>query len=256
MPFFPINCSAIPENLLESELFGHVKGAFTGAVMSKKGLFEEADGGTVFLDEIGDINPSLQIKLLRVLEDQMIRPVGSTRSSKVDLRFLAATNRDLFRAVREGRFREDLYYRINTITLLLPPLRDRKEDIPLVVGHYLIKYAKEFQRNVMDISADALSAMINYSWPGNIRELQNVIERAILISTDSCINLEHLPESMRIEGAPLSLSSNKKLTIEEYAKAFILKYQSRYTEQQLASMLGITRKSLWEKRKKWGIPKS
>jgi transcriptional regulator with PAS, ATPase and Fis domain len=186
----------------------------------------------------------------------MIRPVGSTRSSKVDLRFLAATNRDLFRAVREGRFREDLYYRINTITLLLPPLRDRKEDIPLVVGHYLIKYAKEFQRNVMDISADALSAMINYSWPGNIRELQNVIERAILISTDSCINLEHLPESMRIEGAPLSLSSNKKLTIEEYAKAFILKYQSRYTEQQLASMLGITRKSLWEKRKKWGIPKS
>jgi DNA-binding NtrC family response regulator len=256
MPFFPINCSAIPENLLESELFGHVKGAFTGAVMSKKGLFEEADGGTVFLDEIGDINPSLQIKLLRVLEDQMIRPVGSTRSSKVDLRFLAATNRDLFRAVREGRFREDLYYRINTITLLLPPLRDRKEDIPLVVGHYLIKYAKEFQRNVMDISADALSAMINYSWPGNIRELQNVIERAILISTDSCINLEHLPESMRIEGAPLSLSSNKKLTIEEYAKAFILKYQNRYTEQQLASMLGITRKSLWEKRKKWGIPKS
>ncbi len=256
MPCIPINCSVIPENLLESELFGHMRGAFTGAVSSKKGLFEEADGGTVFLDEIGDINLYFQIKLLRVLEDQMIRPVGGTKALQVDLRFIAATNRDLEEAVKESSFREDLYYRVNTITLKIPPLRERKEDIPLLAQHFLRKYSQDLGKNVTEISDEALSHMINYSWPGNVRELQNVIERAILIAEKSVINAGNLPESMRNGRTFQHVSLEKKLSIEDYTKAFILKYQSDYTEQQIASMMGITRKSLWEKRKKWGLSKA
>ncbi len=256
MPCIPINCSVIPENLLESELFGHMKGAFTGAVSSKKGLFEEADGGTVFLDEIGDINLYFQIKLLRVLEDQMIRPVGGTKALQVDLRFIAATNRDLEEAVQESSFREDLYYRVNTITLKIPPLRERKEDIPLLAQHFLRKYSQDLGKNVTEISDETLSHMINYSWPGNVRELQNVIERAILIAEKSVINTGNLPESMRNGRTFQHVSLEKKLSIEDYTKAFILKYQSDYTEQQIASMMGITRKSLWEKRKKWGLSKA
>lgn len=256
MPIIPINCSVIPENLLESELFGHLKGSFTGAVMSKKGLFEEADGGTIFLDEIGDISPYFQIKLLRVLEDQMIRPVGSTKALKVDLRLISATNKDLEVAVKNGDFREDLYYRVNTITLRIPPLRERKDDIPLLVKHFLMKYSQELQKHVSGITDEALSRMVNYYWPGNVRELQNVIERAILIADNSKIKTEHLPEAMRGGGTFQEISLEKKLSIEDYTKAFILKFQTRYTEQQLATMLGITRKSLWEKRKKWRINKA
>ncbi len=255
LPFIPINCSVIPENLLESELFGHIKGAFTGAVSSKKGLFEEADGGSIFLDEIGDINLYFQIKLLRVLEDQMIRPVGSTKALKVDLRLIAATNKDLEEAVKDSSFREDLYYRINTIILRIPPLRERKEDIPLLVRHFLEKYSRELGVRLATISDKALSLMINYHWPGNIRELQNVIERAILVADDSMINSENLPEAMRIEGTFHQDSLEKRLSIEDYTKAFIVEYEKEHNEQQVASMLGITRKSLWEKRKKWGLSK-
>jgi DNA-binding NtrC family response regulator len=256
MPVVPINCSVIPENLLESELFGHLKGSFTGAVTTKKGMFEEADGGTIFLDEIGDINPYFQIKLLRVLEDQMIRPVGSTKALKVDLRIIAATNKDLEVSVKEGGFREDLFYRINTITLRIPPLRERKEDIPLLIKHFLLKYSRELQKPVTDIEDETLSLMINYRWPGNIRELQNVIERAILVADNSRIKTENLPEAIRGGGTFQQASLEKKLSIEDYTKAFIIKYQTRHNEQQLAAMLGITRKSLWEKRKKWGIEKA
>ncbi len=256
LPFLPINCSVIPENLLESELFGHMKGAFTGALMSKKGMFEEADGGTVFLDEIGDINPYFQIKLLRVLEDQLIRPVGSTKAMKVDLRFVAATNKELENTVKEGEFREDLYYRINTITLRIPPLRDRKEDIPVLIKFFLKKYSQEFQKQVTHITDEVLTRMVNYKWPGNIRELQNVIERALLITEDSKITAEHLPESMRAAESFEKSSLKSHLSIEEYTKAFILEYQTQYNEQELAAMLGITRKSLWEKRKRWGMEKN
>ncbi|MGE5893194.1 MAG: sigma-54-dependent transcriptional regulator [bacterium] len=255
MPFIPINCSAIPESLLESELFGHLKGSFTGAVSSKKGLFEEAEGGTVFLDEIGDVSPSLQVKLLRVLEDQMIRPVGSTKSTKIDLRFITATNRDIKAVVREGRFREDLYYRINTIALQLPPLRERKEDIPLLVRHYLAKYSQELRKQVKEIPEEVTMLMARYPWPGNIRELQNVIERAILIAENGLITPENLPEEIRSEGSFGHETIDQRLSIEDYTRVFILKYQATHTEQQIADMLGITRKSLWEKRKKWGIPK-
>jgi len=256
MPFIPINCSVIPENLLESELFGHVKGSFTGAVTSKKGLLEEADGGSVFLDEIGDIDPYFQIKLLRVLEDQMIRPVGSTKALKVDLRLISATNKDLEEAVKEASFREDLYYRINTITLRIPALRERKEDIPLLVKYFLLKYSQEMGKNISEITDEALSCMVNYRWPGNVRELQNVIERAILIAENSKIKVENLPEGMRSGGNFQEDSLGKKLSIEDYTKEFILKYQQQCNEQQIAAMLGITRKSLWEKRKKWGLSKA
>jgi len=253
MPFVPINCSAIPETLLESELFGHVKGAFTGAVVSKKGLFEEADGGTVFLDEIGDISPSLQVKLLRVLEDQLIRPVGSTKAEKVDIRFITATNKDLGDAVRKGEFREDLYYRINTISMRIPPLRERRDDIPLLVNYYVSKYSRELGKAVNEVEAPALDVLEHYDWPGNIRELQNVVERAILICDGTMITADNLPDMVRSETAEGDGGFREMLSIEDYTKKFIVNFQDNYTEQQLADLLGITRKSLWEKRKKWGI---
>jgi DNA-binding NtrC family response regulator len=255
-PFIPINCSAIPENLLESELFGHIRGAFTGAFTSKKGLFEEASGGTIFLDEIGDLSINLQSKLLRVLEDQEIRPVGGTQNIKVDVRFIAATNKDIVSAVKEGNFREDLFYRINVITIKLPPLRERKEDIDLLVKHFIDKFSTELGKKINGIDEESLKHIKRYNWPGNIRELQNVIERAILISDDGIIKPEHLPEEMTSSNLSFhDYALSNKFSIEEYTKAFILKYQNDYTEQQLADMLGITRKSLWEKRKKWAIIK-
>ncbi len=255
MPFVPINCSAIPENLLETELFGHVRGAFTGAVASKKGILEEAEGGTVFLDEIGDMSLALQAKLLRVIEDQVIRPVGSTKGNKVDIRFITATNKDLKTAVKLAMFREDLYYRINVISLQIPPLRDRKEDIRSLVRYYLEKYSQEMGKKQKDISPGAMELMTDYEWAGNVRELQNVIERAILISDGDLIEPEHLPLGMRAEPSFPQEVFGKKLSIEDYTKAFIQKYQGEYNEQQIADMLGITRKSLWEKRKKWGMQK-
>ncbi len=255
MPFVPINCSAIPENLLETELFGHVRGAFTGAVATKKGILEEAEGGTVFLDEIGDMSLALQAKLLRVIEDQVIRPVGSTKGTKVDIRFVTATNKDLKAAVRAGTFREDLYYRINVISLQIPPLRERKEDIGALVKYYLSHYSHEMGKQVKEVSTEAMDVLMNYEWAGNVRELQNVIERSILISDDSLIKPEHLPSGIKAEGSFNQQSFEQKLSIEDYTKTFILKYQTAFNEQQLADMLGITRKSLWEKRKKWGIPK-
>ncbi|MBI3592590.1 MAG: sigma-54-dependent Fis family transcriptional regulator [Nitrospirae bacterium] len=252
-PFIPINCSAIPENLLESELFGHVKGAFTGAVTLKKGLFEEANGGTVFLDEIGDLSVGLQSKLLRVLEDHQIRPVGGTQSIKIDLRFISATNRNIENAVKDGSFREDLFYRINVITIKIPPVRERKEDIESLVRHLIQKYSGELGKAVKGIDDEALKSLVSYHWPGNVREIQNIIERAILIADDGMIHAEHLPEGIRQERPFLRDSLDEKLSIEDYTKMFIQKYQAEYTEQQLADMLGITRKSLWEKRKRWGI---
>jgi transcriptional regulator with PAS, ATPase and Fis domain len=255
MPFVPINCSAIPENLLETELFGHVRGAFTGAVTSKKGILEEAEGGTVFLDEIGDMSLALQAKLLRVIEDQVIRPVGGTKGNKVDIRFVTATNKDLRAAVRQGTFREDLYYRINVITLQIPPLRDRKEDILSLSRHYLEKYSHDMGKQAKAIAPEAMDIMMGYEWSGNVRELQNVIERAILISDGNVIGAEHLPVGVRPAASFSDTVFEKKLSIEDYTKAFIQQYQSEFNEQQLAEMLGITRKSLWEKRKKWGIQK-
>ena len=252
-PFIPINCCAIPENLLESELFGYLKGAFTGAATTKRGLFEEADRGTVFLDEIGDLSMPLQSKLLRVMDDREIRPIGSVQSRKVDIRFITATNRDIHKAVKEGLFREDLFYRINVITIKLPPLRERKDDILPLARHFLDKYSHDIGKPVRYIDESVQKILLTYGWPGNVRELQNIIERAILITDSSFIAPEHLPEGLMLSPSFLSESIEKVLSIEEYTKEFIVTYQKKFNEQKLAALLGITRKSLWEKRKRWGL---
>lgn len=253
MPFVPINCSAIPETLLESELFGYARGAFTGAAVSKKGLLDEADGGTVFLDEIGDLSQALQAKLLRVIEDHEIRPLGSIKSSTADIRFITATNKDLKGLVSRGEFREDLYYRINVIALRLPPLRERKEDIAPLVNNYASKYSKELGKRIDTVSDEAMALLADYRWPGNVRELQNVIERAVLISDTRLIEPMHLPENVVKAVSVVEDALSKTSSIEEYTKNFILRHQGSMSEMKLAAALGITRKTLWEKRKKWGI---
>ncbi len=258
-PFIPINCSAVPETLLESEFFGYERGAFTGAASPKKGLFEVADGGTLFLDEIGDLSQPLQAKLLRVMDDREIRPLGGIQSKRVDIRFVAATNRDIAKEVNEGRFREDLYYRLNVVTLKIPPLKDRKEDIPILALAFLERYAKEIGKPVASIDERAMMLLIEYGWPGNVRELQNIIERAVLLAEEDSIMPEHLPEELcrecREKRAAAEKIPDNVLSIEEYTKEFILRHQSTHGEQQIADMLGITRKALWEKRKRWGIKK-
>ena len=192
-PFVAINCGAIPENLLESELFGHVKGAFTGAVSGKEGLFETADGGTLLLDEVGELPASLQVKLLRVLQERTIRRVGGTSDRRVDVRILAATNRRLEQEVAGGRFREDLYYRLNVIQIALPPLRERREDIPLLVQHFVEKYARELGKPIRGVGAAAAERLLAYPYPGNVRELENAIERAVALSRDGEIGPDALP---------------------------------------------------------------
>jgi DNA-binding NtrC family response regulator len=254
-PFVPINCSAIPDTLLESELFGYMKGAFTGAVTPKRGLFEEANGGTIFLDEIGDLSHQLQAKLLRVIDDHEIRPLGGVQSKKVDIRFIAATNKDISRAVFEGSFREDLYYRINVVSIRLPPLRERKDDIVILAKHFLERFSGEIGKAVRFIDDETTKLLADYSWPGNVRELQNIIERAVLITDGNTIFPEHLPEGFMNRRSFSSSAFMDALSIEDYTRQFILHYQDGITETQLANMLGITRKSLWEKRKKWGLEK-
>jgi len=252
-PFIPINCSAIPENLLESELFGYMKGAFTGAAAAKRGLFEEADGGTVFLDEIGDLGQPLQAKLLRVIDDREIRPLGGVLTRKVDIRFITATNKNINEMVKSNAFREDLYYRVNVVTLTLPSLRERKDDIIILARHFLLKYSFEIGKTVKFIDDEAQRLLMNYNWPGNVRELQNIIERAVLITDSNTIFPEHLPEGLKASASFVAESLDKTFSIEDYTKEFILKYEKKFNEQKLADMLGITRKSLWEKRKRWNM---
>ncbi len=196
MPFVAVNCGAIPENLLESELFGHVKGAFTGAVHAKEGLFETAEGGTLFLDEVGELSVPLQVKLLRAIQEKTIRRVGGTTDTRTDVRLIAASNRDLHAEVGEGRFREDLYYRLNVIQVPLPSLRERIEDVPLLVNHFIEKYASDLAKEIDGISEAAMSRLSGYHYPGNVRELENVIERAVALSRTSQIEVESLPPSV------------------------------------------------------------
>jgi transcriptional regulator with PAS, ATPase and Fis domain len=195
-PFMAINCAAVPETLLESELMGHEKGAFTDAKMLKKGLFEMADGGTIFLDEIGDMEPGMQAKLLRVLEERSFRRVGGTRDVQVDVRIVSATNKDLLKAMEEKTFRNDLYYRIQVIPIFLPPLRERKDDIIPLADHFINHFNREFAKNVKSISRMAEKFLTEYTWPGNIRELKNVIERAIILENEETLLLEHLPQEI------------------------------------------------------------
>jgi len=224
-PFVAINCAAIPENLLESELFGHVKGAFTDATRNKKGLFEEAHSGTLFLDEIGELPKLLQVKLLRVIQDSEIRRVGDTKSSRVDVRIIAATVKDLAREVSRDNFREDLYYRLNVIPIHVPPLRERREDISLLVHHFLKKYNREMKSNIQRITPEAMSALMEYTWMGNVRELENTIERAVVLSDSDLLEVQHLPERLQ------EARNRKTQTLSE--SELSIKQATRQLERQL-----------------------
>jgi len=247
-PFLPVNCAALTESLLESELFGYVKGAFTGAVKDKQGVFETADGGTVFLDEIGDISPRLQQVLLRVLENGEIQPVGSTTRKKVDVRVVAATNRNLEELMRTSAFRADLYYRLNVISLRLPSLAERKEDIAALASHFLRKYSTENNKSITGITKEALRMLETYDWPGNVRELENVIERATLLEITSEITPESLPEKVRTspDNPPAVFDEDLK-TLEEVGKAYIIKVLEKTggNKAKASDIHGINRTSLW-----------
>ncbi len=252
-PFVTINCAAIPDNLLESELFGYVKGAFTGATQSKKGLFLEADGGTIFLDEIGDMSLNLQSKLLRVLEEKQIRPLGSTQLIPINVRIIAATNQNLKKAVEEKKFREDLYYRLNVINVSLPPLRERKEDIPLLVEHFIKKYADRYGKRIKRLDPRLMSCLEEYSWPGNVRELENAIERAVALTDDEEVIKEidipmencHLPVS---SSEPI-LVIDRIITLEELERVYIKKVLELTggNKGKAAELLGISKRTIYRK---------
>jgi two-component system response regulator HydG/two-component system response regulator AtoC len=253
-PFVIVDCTTIPENLLESELFGHEKGAFTGAVERKVGLFEIANEGTVFLDEIGELPMSLQKKLLRFLQEREIQRIGSNARIKVDVRVISATNRDLEKLVNEGIFREDLYWRLNVVRINLPPLRERKEDIPLLVNHFLNKYAKENNKQIPQLEPEVMDALINYEWSGNVRELANVIERAIVLSPSGIISMKHLPRRI-IEKTGWKLYNESSLNLLEVEKSLILKAlnSTGWNQTKAAQILGISRKQLRTKMKHHGL---
>ncbi|MBI1962026.1 MAG: sigma-54-dependent Fis family transcriptional regulator [Candidatus Rokubacteria bacterium] len=237
-PFVSVNCGAIPETLMESELFGHVKGAFTGAVATTVGLFSAADGGTLFLDEVTEIPQSVQVKLLRAIQEREIRRVGDTRDVKVDVRLVAASNRDVAKAVAEGVLREDLFYRLNVIPIHLPPLRERREDIPLLVAHFIQRISAELGKPVRGVTPEALAILEQYRWPGNIRELENVVERALVLGSGDTLNLEALPSDLRhpreTQEVPLEIPA-EGLDLE----ATLDQIEHRYIQMALARMGGV-----------------
>jgi DNA-binding NtrC family response regulator len=251
-PFIPVNCAAIPENLLESEMFGHMKGSFTDAKSDRKGLFEEAQGGTLFLDEISELPLSLQAKLLRVLQEREIRRVGGTRSIPVDARVIAATNLDLAGEVKAKRFREDLYYRMNVIEVHMPALRERTEDIPLLVLHFVKKYAEPMKKSVAGLTEGALALLMDYNWPGNVRELENVIERGVTLTRAEKIGSEDLPQAVRGDSGDRHMieeAAEKTRTLAEVERAYILRVMEKTAgnKYQAAQVLGIDRKTLYRK---------
>src|ERR687884_638044 len=255
-PFIKINCAAIPKDLIESELFGYKKGAFTGATLDKEGLFEMAEGGSLLLDEIGEMPPYLQTKLLRVLQEREYRPIGSDRIVHVDFRLICATNIDLDAALRDGKLREDLYFRINTITLRVPPLRERTEDIPLLCDYFLDKFRQRYQKNVKTLAASVYHLLIRNRWPGNVRELENAIERAVLVAKGSEIAVSDLPESIREESTSATdFVIPPHRTLAEIEKMAILQTLQRtnWNKQEAAQILGLYRPTLYSKMKKHDI---
>jgi len=251
-PFVPVNCGAIPEELLESELFGHVKGAFTGALETRAGFFQTADGGTIFLDEISETSLSMQVKLLRVLQDREVVMVGSTRPRKVDARILASTNKDLAGLVKKGFFREDLFFRVHVITIDLPPLRERGEDLLLLIHHFTARFAEELGKPVPQFSDQALQVLRNYHWPGNVRELENVIQRLIVMTDGGLIEVPDLPSLMRFS-ALQEVGFHRTLAEveEEYIRNVLASVNGNKT--RAAKVLGIDRKTLREKLKLRGL---
>jgi transcriptional regulator with PAS, ATPase and Fis domain len=282
-PLVKVNCSALPETLLETELFGHVKGAFTGAVRDYEGRFRAADGGTLFLDEVSEMSPRLQVKLLRVLQERQFEPVGSSKTMTVDVRIVAATGRDLRSEIRAGRFRHDLFFRLNVIPIQLPPLRERREDIPLLVDHFLEKYNREANRQVTQVPREVLDTLLAYSWPGNVRELENCIERAVVMSPEKTISLELLPEEIRENRPDFTVVSNlisatdpeselhqavmrfltshedpsgiRDVLLETVEKT-LLRYfldSGKYSQRELASILAMSRVTLRKKLDQYGL---
>ncbi len=253
-PFIPVNCSAIPEDLLESEFFGHVRGAFSGAVSDALGLFRSANEGTIFLDEIAELSPGLQVKLLRVLQEMQVRPVGSTKAYAVDVRVIAATNRDLDRTIAEGTLRQDLYYRLNVVRISLPPLRARREDIPALVNHFVRRFNRRFRRDVRGMTPDALEALHRYDFPGNVRELENLIERAYAMGARDQITLGDLPSLAAGSAAP-ALGSGAIPQLAEVEKELILRALSFYKDDKeaAAQALGISRRTIYRRLKEYGM---
>jgi DNA-binding NtrC family response regulator len=247
-PFVPVNCTALSESLLESELFGHARGAFTGAIANKRGLFETANGGTLFLDEIGDMGPKMQAQILRVLQDGEMRPVGGTEAIRVDVRLVCATNRDLEAEVKAGRFREDLYFRINVITVRMPPLRERAGDIPILVRHFINKIARREARAEASVSPEALEILCGYAWPGNVRELENAIERAVAVAKGNVILPSDLPVDV-YGGSPMAEASmiDDRPTLAELEKRYIALVLAECADnkKRAAEKLGIDRRTLY-----------
>lgn len=271
-----VNCAAIPDTLIESELFGHEKGAFTGAASNREGLVAAADGGTLFLDEIGELPLEAQARLLRVLQEGEVRPLGSVESRKVDVRLVAATHRDLRKLAKEGKFREDLYFRINVVQLELPPLRERGKDIINIAESLLQRYCTQFGKPPLKLAASAVDAIMGYNWPGNVRELENAMQRAVILCEDSNEIGDHLLsidadandigddgseslfEAPRIASRTHGRSGEgaENLSLEDYFQRFVLEHQDTMSETELARKLGVSRKCLWERRQRLGIPRS
>ena len=250
-PFVAVSCAALPESLLESELFGHEKGSFTGAYAQKKGKFEFANRGTLFLDEVGEMSANIQVHLLRVLEEKEFTRVGGNEPIKVDVRVISATNKDLKRAIATGEFREDLYYRLNVVTIELPPLRERKEDVPLLAQHFLNKFALENQKEITGFSPEATEFLLGYDWPGNVRELENAIERAVILAKDSLITVADLPQ----ENISLARSAPTGKSLKELEKDHLLNIlnETGGNYSETARILGITRMTLYNKAREYGL---
>ncbi|MBI3078264.1 MAG: sigma 54-interacting transcriptional regulator [Deltaproteobacteria bacterium] len=271
-PFVPVNCAALPEGLLESELFGHVRGAFTGAHQDRTGRFDAANGGTIFLDEIGEMSPLIQVKLLRVLQGHEFERVGESKPRRVDVRVLAATNRNLWELVQAGKFRDDLYYRLNVVTIHLPPLRERRDDIPLLLDHFIGKFSRELGKEVRSVSRHALRALMGYDWPGNVRELANVIERAVLLTAGRSIDIEDLalgrdrgrpraggpaagpmmPTESGAGGRPAPETGLALKDLEQAHIAWVLAH-TEGRRNQAAALLGISLRSLYRKLREYGL---
>ncbi len=257
-PFIPVDCATLSETLLESELFGHVKGAFTGATSDKKGLFEVADGGTIFLDEIGHVAPGMQAKLLRVLQDGQVKRVGETDTRHVDVRLVAATNEDLEAAIKEGRFREDLYYRLNVVPIVIPPLRERKEDIPMLAGFFIRKYNRLENKELSGVSEDAMRVLLGYDWPGNVRELENLVHRAVVMEKGPEIAAEDLPESVCMASSvdrrdavtrTGDFHKARQLALESFERRFLTEALKRHqgNVSHVAREIGLDRRNLQKK---------
>jgi len=254
-PFVTINCGALPDTLLESELFGYKAGAFTDARKDKLGRFALAEGGTLFLDEIGDISPALQVRLLRVLQEKMYEPLGGTETVKANVRIITATNKDLDQLIKDKSFREDLYYRINVIRIKLPPLRERKEDIPLLANHFISRFNKIQYKKISGISPEVLSILMNYDFPGNIRELENIIEHSFVLNRSGEININNLPENLRPK---VTIKAGKSKSIDDLEKVFITEVliKNNWNREETAKELSMHKTTLWRKMKKLNISDS